>query len=73
MHRHIALICLIVLGLAAMWAETKAPAPPPAAPAVNVSDAMLVQQWLTRDTVNFDNLKYTNTYPVLLYWSQCDG
>ena len=39
----------------------------------SVFQGIVQEKWLSKDTVNFENLKYTNTYPVLFFWQQCRG
>lgn len=37
---------------------------------VNVFERMVYTQWLTKDTVKLENLKYTDTYPAFFFWAQ---
>lgn len=37
----------------------------------DILNSLVFKRWLTEDTVNFGNLKYTGTYPVFYFWAQC--
>lgn len=39
----------------------------------NVFNAMVYSRWLSKETVNFENLKYTDSQPVFLFWAQVAG
>ena len=36
-------------------------------------ETIVENQWLTSETVDFDNLKYTDYNPVVVFWSRLKG